>query len=79
MSAAIDLTGQRFDHLTAIRSVGLDANNNLLWECRCDCGTVKSVCSRPLRIGDTKSCGRRGCPYRVRGRKAVIHTYNGVG
>lgn len=46
-----DLTGQRFGRLTAISFDGPD------WECRCDCGTIKTVQGYHLIKGNTVSCG----------------------
>jgi hypothetical protein len=53
----IDLSGQRFGRLIAIKSVTGDHNTSRKWICRCDCGnevTVKTAC---LRRSHTKSCG----------------------
>ena len=51
MSAAIDLTGQRFGHLTAL------VRNGQRWLCQCDCGKKKSIQTTHLRSGATRSCG----------------------
>ena len=56
MSAAIDLTGQRFSRLTAIRRVGRK-NSGAVWLCRCDCGALKKYITSQLRGGIVKSCG----------------------
>lgn len=60
MGKIIDLTGQRFGRLVVVRDVGR-ASNCVLWECRCDCGTITKVLSYQLirgRVkGGTKSCG----------------------
>ena len=56
MGKFIDLTGERFGRWIALKRVGTK-NGSALWECRCDCGTVKNVCSNSLRTGRTKSCG----------------------
>lgn len=52
-----DLTGRRFGKLTAIERFGTDSNGSAVWKCLCDCGNSKSVSSRELTRGDTKSCG----------------------
>jgi hypothetical protein len=57
MSAAIDLSGQRFGQLVAIRRVGTNKNNQAIWLCYCDCGfSTETLCAQ-LRSGMTRSCG----------------------
>ena len=51
--APIDLTGQRFERLTALTYTGA----NGMWLCRCDCGKEKTVSGVELRRGRTRSCG----------------------
>lgn len=51
-----DLTGHRFGKLIALKIVGRD-RGSLLWECRCDCGSLIQVRTSPLVTGHTKSCG----------------------
>lgn len=52
----IDITGQRFGRLTAIKYVGSkDGGSQYL--CRCDCGNEKILSARRLRAGQVKSCG----------------------
>lgn len=52
-----DLRGQRFGRLTALSACR--RANNLVWECRCDCGNVHFVRGSSLtrRTGNTLSCG----------------------
>lgn len=57
MPAFIDLTGKRFGKLVAVRRNGLGPRGEVLYECRCDCGGIKTIHGRHLRNGDTKSCG----------------------
>jgi hypothetical protein len=38
-SRVVDITGQRFGRLVAVRHVG-SHNGNTMWECRCDCGSI---------------------------------------
>ena len=58
-----DLSGQDFGWLTVESFVGLGRASNgrskRLWLCRCRCGMGKTVSSRDLLSGDTKSCGCR--------------------
>lgn len=51
----IDITGQRFGRLVAIKPIVV--NGYRKWLCGCDCGNLKSVASGALRCGRTKSCG----------------------
>lgn len=53
----LDISGQRFGRLVAIKRVGRDANRQSLWLCKCDCGKEVVVRMKSLRRGDTKSCG----------------------
>ena len=48
----IDLTGERFGRLLALRYIG-----NRRWWCRCDCGNEKDVYFSHLRQGRIVSCG----------------------
>lgn len=55
---SIDISGQKFGMLTAIKPIGKDKRNNVIWECRCECGRRKDVITGNLRRGKVKSCGR---------------------
>lgn len=48
----IDLTGQKFNRLTAIKYLGSSK-----WLCKCDCGNETIVHTQKLKSGHTKSCG----------------------
>lgn len=52
-----DLTGQTFNHLTAIKCVGKDNQNKLLWLFKCDCGNEKVIRGTNVTTGHIKSCG----------------------
>lgn len=54
---AIDLTGRRFERLTAIKDVGVNKFRKRLWECQCDCGGKVTIPATALLSGNTKSCG----------------------
>lgn len=59
MSKTIDLTGQKFNHLTVLYK---DIEKSKLtkksyWVCQCDCGNYKSVYANNLKTGHTQSCG----------------------
>jgi hypothetical protein len=53
----LELTGQTFGRLTAIKFVGVDDRGYALWECQCECGQTKIVKAVNLRLGVTRSCG----------------------
>lgn len=57
---AIDLTGQRFGRLVAVRRVEQPANianGHAWWEFRCDCGNTYIASNHNMKTGRTKSCG----------------------
>jgi hypothetical protein len=57
---ALDLTGQRFGRLIALRRAGFivhGKNRRIAWLCECDCGKRITVSSMVLRTKNTKSCG----------------------
>lgn len=55
MGRLIDLTNQKFGRLTVLERDYSKAKT--YWICQCECGVIKSVWSRNLRTGRTKSCG----------------------
>lgn len=57
MSKKIDLKGQRFNHWEVLEFDKTKKGKTAHWICRCDCGTIKSVCSTSLRNNSSKSCG----------------------
>ncbi len=52
MATLKDLTGQKFNRLTAIKYLG-----GRKWRCKCDCGRIIDVFTNNLTRGNTKSCG----------------------
>lgn len=77
----IDLTGKQFGRLTVLyRSVENSPDNHPMWVCKCSCGNIKSIRSRSLRTGETKSCGRCKStisPLHVRTHKnRLYHTWS---
>ena len=54
---ALDISGQRFGKLIAIRRVGTAEYNGALWECQCDCGNKHIAELSNLKTGKVKSCG----------------------
>ncbi|MBO5704554.1 MAG: hypothetical protein J6R99_00880 [Alphaproteobacteria bacterium] len=57
MGQFIDLTGKKFNRWTVIKRAGVDKNQNILWLCKCDCGTIREVLGCSLRNATTMSCG----------------------
>lgn len=56
MGAFINLTGQKFTRLTALKRID-NYKNQVMWECKCDCGKTIRCSSESLRSGNTRSCG----------------------
>lgn len=56
MKGIIDIAGQRFGRLTAVKHIG-SKNGRAVWLCKCDCGKETIVYGKSLRSGNTKSCG----------------------
>jgi hypothetical protein len=52
-----DITGKRFNRLTAVKPIGRKNGGGFKWECMCDCGVSLSVLGGNLKNGHTKSCG----------------------
>lgn len=52
-----DITGKKFNKLTAIKRAGTDKNRRALWLCKCDCGNDFIAAVIDLRAGRVKSCG----------------------
>jgi hypothetical protein len=62
MANKVNLTGQVFGHLTAIKDSGKrarrkDGSSAVLWLCQCDCGKQTYVATSSLTTGQTTSCG----------------------
>lgn len=53
----INLTGQRFGRLTAVRPTEKRQGTSIVWECKCDCGNAAFVAAGNLQSGNTQSCG----------------------
>lgn len=53
----VDLTGQKFEHLTVIKKVNDKTGVNARWLCSCDCGDTTIVIQSNLTSGLTTSCG----------------------
>ncbi len=56
-SRAGDITGQQFGRLTALYPLKERYHGNVIWRCRCSCGTECEVSYSMLLSGNTTSCG----------------------
>ena len=56
-SRAKDIAGRRFGWLTALRKTEKRMQGSVVWQCRCDCGTMCEVAYNSLISGNTASCG----------------------
>ncbi|MEH6940127.1 hypothetical protein V7056_20120 [Bacillus sp. JJ664] len=52
-----DITGQKFNKLTAINHVNKGEMGISIWECLCECSNTKLVVQGDLTSGSVKSCG----------------------
>ncbi len=52
-----NLTGQRFERLTAIRPTDQRVHHCIVWECLCECGKTCYIQSSQLLNGNVRSCG----------------------
>ena len=68
----IDMTGQKFGHLTVIKKDKTDKRGEMKWLCQCDCGNPQliSILGSNLRTGHTQSCG---CDRRSHGEIAIYN------
>jgi len=58
--ATADITGQKFERLTALHPTEKrDAKGFVIWYCRCDCGNEVEVSYNSLMYTHTQSCGCR--------------------
>jgi hypothetical protein len=57
---AVDITGEKFGKLTAIKRNGFDlspSRKHVKWDCKCECGNNVNVRLNALKSGGTRSCG----------------------
>ena len=57
MGKPVDITGQKFNMLTAIKPTDKRNREGIMWLCKCNCGNECYVSVKSLRNGNTKSCG----------------------
>lgn len=53
----VDITNQKFGLLTALKIVGKNNLNRVMWLCICDCGNYCIASGQQLRAGNKSSCG----------------------
>lgn len=69
----VELAGQTFGRWIVIE-YSHDTVNNIYWTCRCECGTVRRVCSNSLRYGASRSCG---CLQKeLAGKRSTTHGHS---
>jgi hypothetical protein len=57
MTKRLDLVGKKFGRLTVVKYTGMRKYKSM-WECRCDCGNIKTEAIGPALVSGTlKSCG----------------------
>lgn len=76
MGKFLDLTGQKFGRLTVIESTEQQINNSVVWKCKCDCGNIRFISSKNLRMGKTNSCG---CLKKESDKKPKGNVINEIG
>ena len=52
-----NITGQKFNRLTAIEMVGTNKHRHAVWMFKCDCGNITCAEAACVIRGGTKSCG----------------------
>jgi len=53
----IDLIDKRFGRLIVLNHAGVNKHGSNIWNCKCDCGNIKTVTTAHLNNGHVKSCG----------------------
>lgn len=69
----IDLSGLKFGRWTVLKEAA-PQNTSTMWECRCDCGTIKAVNGKSIRRGLSTSCG---CYNTEKARNQGTHRQSG--
>lgn len=52
-----DITGQKFNMLTALSFSHKDKRRKTYWDFECECGNIKTLRKDQVKSGNTKSCG----------------------
>jgi len=72
MPKAINITGQKFGKLVAIKFSHINKNRKQIWFFKCDCGTKKVIIKFHVIKGNIKSCG---CLLYRKGKDSPIATH----
>lgn len=81
MPPKVDITGQRFGRLVAVKPTDKRAGTgSIVWECRCDCGKVVYEPANRLRYhtSNVTSCGCGKHINYLKRAKANKHSQSGV-
>jgi len=82
MSNAIDLVGQRFDHLVVLSLDHTERKNNhsaRFWKCKCDCGNEKVLRYDLLKYRPHRSCGHVQCHHKSHPHGKQSKVWKGYG
>lgn len=66
-----DITGERFNNLTALNFEYRDERHNHYWKFRCDCGTEIVARKSAVTSGNTKRCSQ--CSIEERRNRGITH------
>lgn len=70
-----NIAGMRFGRLVAEKYIGKDNYGKAIWECRCDCGSLKIAKATNLKTGNVTSCGCKRKP----GNRYILNREYGKG
>lgn len=70
-----DITGEKYNRLTAIKYVGKMKAGGAIWLWQCDCGNQKEIPANSVKTGNTKSCG---CLKKEQNIKNLNHTQKNI-
>ena len=72
--AAADITGQKFERLTALYPTDKrDSKGSVVWHCRCDCGNETEVSYNQLVYSHMQSCGCKKKEHDEKLKDTLIH------
>lgn len=76
-----DITGKKFNHLTALSFSHKDKNRKTYWDFLCDCGEIKTLRTDCVKNGSIKSCGclKREQDKKNLNRKGSVPKYDDIG
>ena len=70
MPRGLDLTGQKFNFLTAIEKTDKRKGSLVVWKFQCDCGNIVELPGSSVKLGNIKSCGcKKYIGFEERNRK----------